>query len=180
MNQKGFANIVIILIVLVVVLAGALGYVTLVKKSAPVEQPQTNNSQNTQSTTPPATNNTVSKNPSQVNSGNILSGLVSISFPSDCSFSPDTSTGQQYRWTIDCGKITKADARGFMGKVLESQGWKFCDNGLATASWWKNGVITGIAEGPNSAYSNPPANSYPFYLFQGKGSECETPPPYKQ
>ncbi len=44
-NQKGFANIV--LIVLVVILAGALGYVTLVKKTAPTEQSQTNNSQNT-------------------------------------------------------------------------------------------------------------------------------------
>ena len=61
MNQKGFANIV--LIVLVVVLAGALGYVTLVKKSTPTEQSQTNNSQNTQPTTPPPTNNTVSQNP---------------------------------------------------------------------------------------------------------------------
>ncbi|MBI2055962.1 MAG: IPT/TIG domain-containing protein [Candidatus Sungbacteria bacterium] len=61
MNQKGFANI--ILIVLVVVLAGALGYVTLVKKLAPVEQPSTNNSQNTQTTTPPPSNNPASQNP---------------------------------------------------------------------------------------------------------------------
>ena len=45
-NQKGIANIV--LIVLVVVLVGALGYITLVKKSNLVEQPQTNNLQNTQ------------------------------------------------------------------------------------------------------------------------------------
>ncbi len=40
MNQKGFANIV--LIILVVVLVGALWFVTLVKKPASVEQPQTN------------------------------------------------------------------------------------------------------------------------------------------
>ncbi len=53
MNQRGFANIV--LIVLVVILAGALGYVTLVKKPAPTEQSQTN--------TPPPTNNTTSQNP---------------------------------------------------------------------------------------------------------------------
>lgn len=59
MNQKGFANIV--LIVLVVILAGALGYVTLVRKPAPVEQPQTNNLPNTQTTTPPLPNNTVSQ-----------------------------------------------------------------------------------------------------------------------
>jgi hypothetical protein len=61
MNQKGFANIA--LIVLVVILAGALGYVTLIKKPASVEQPQTSNSQNTQTTTPPSSNNTVSQNP---------------------------------------------------------------------------------------------------------------------
>ncbi len=46
MNQKGIANIV--LIVLVVVLVGVLGYITLVKKFNLVEQPQTNNLQNTQ------------------------------------------------------------------------------------------------------------------------------------
>lgn len=44
MNQKGFANI--ILIVLVVVLAGALGYFIITKKSEPVSQQQTQNSQN--------------------------------------------------------------------------------------------------------------------------------------
>ncbi|KKU15636.1 MAG: hypothetical protein UX22_C0006G0044 [Candidatus Jorgensenbacteria bacterium GW2011_GWA2_45_9] len=60
-NQKGFANIV--LIVLVVILAGALGYVILVKKPAPVEQSQTNNLQNTEPTTPPPANNSVSQNP---------------------------------------------------------------------------------------------------------------------
>ncbi len=46
MNRKRFANI--ILIVLVVILAGALGYVTLVKKPASTEQLQPNSSQNTQ------------------------------------------------------------------------------------------------------------------------------------
>ena len=59
-NQKGFANIV--LIVLVVVLAGAVGYFALVKKSPEVSQ-QTNtptpinNEQNNQ-TSPKPTNNT--------------------------------------------------------------------------------------------------------------------------
>jgi hypothetical protein len=59
-NQKGFANI--LLIVLVVVLVGALGYVTLVKKPVSTEQ-QTNNSQNTQQTLPPSNNNTVTQTP---------------------------------------------------------------------------------------------------------------------
>jgi len=56
MNQKGFANIM--LIVLVVVLAGVAGYFALVKKPAtlPTDQSQstnTNTSQNTQPTTVP-------------------------------------------------------------------------------------------------------------------------------
>lgn len=71
MNQKGFANMV--LIVLVVVLAGALGYVTLVKKPAPVEQPQVNNSQNTQSTTPPPSNQTSVTPPQTDTSFKVLS-----------------------------------------------------------------------------------------------------------
>jgi len=60
MNQNKFANI--ILIVLVIVFAGALGYVTLVRKPAPVEQSQINNLQNTQTTTPPPSDNTGSQN----------------------------------------------------------------------------------------------------------------------
>ncbi|OHA26837.1 MAG: hypothetical protein A3D52_00520 [Candidatus Taylorbacteria bacterium RIFCSPHIGHO2_02_FULL_44_36] len=50
MDQKGFANI--ILIILVVILAGVLGYIILVKKSVSTEQPQLNNLQNTQQTQP--------------------------------------------------------------------------------------------------------------------------------
>lgn len=49
-SQKGFSNI--ILIIAVVILASVLGYVTLVKKSVPFEQHQSNNSQNTQTVTP--------------------------------------------------------------------------------------------------------------------------------
>ena len=60
MNKKGFANIV--LIILVVVLAGVLGYVTLVKKPAPVEQPQTSSSQNTQATMPTTNQQTTTNN----------------------------------------------------------------------------------------------------------------------
>ena len=54
MNQKRFANTV--LIILVVVLSSASGYVILVKKSAPVEQQQSNSLSETQ-TSPTATNN---------------------------------------------------------------------------------------------------------------------------
>ena len=50
MNQKGFVNIAPI--VLVVVLAGVWGYVTLVKKPVSTEQPQSNDLQNMQPTIP--------------------------------------------------------------------------------------------------------------------------------
>lgn len=53
MNQKGFANR--ILIVFFIVLVGALGYITLIKKSAPIEQPQ--------HITPLSISNTASQNP---------------------------------------------------------------------------------------------------------------------
>ncbi|GEM_PF-6587800 len=46
MSKKFFANT--ILIILVVILAGALGYIILVKKPAPTEQSQLNNLQNKQ------------------------------------------------------------------------------------------------------------------------------------
>lgn len=61
MNQKGFSKIV--LVILTVVLAGTLGYITLVKKSA---SPSTNqsqtNSQNTQSDMPSVFDDIVSSN----------------------------------------------------------------------------------------------------------------------
>lgn len=57
MNQKGFANIV--LIVLVVILAGAVGYLTLVKKSStPTSETQPTNNSPTQQTPPASTTQT--------------------------------------------------------------------------------------------------------------------------
>lgn len=172
MNQKGLANI--ILIVLVVILVGALGYVTLVKKSTPLEQPPSNNLQNTQTTTSPPTNNTVSQNQPPTDSGKELSGLVSITLPSYCNFTLDTPAGSSVSgekgWIIDCGRSTKNAARGFMREILEPQGWKFCDSGLANAHWWKNGVITGVVESENSNS----AASYPFSVNQREGTECQS------
>jgi hypothetical protein len=132
---------------------------------APLPTLQSNNLPNTQTTTPPPTNNTVSQNPPQLNIKE-LSGYESISFPSYCSFSIDKTTNEPNAWIIGCGENTKNNARGFMGKILESQGWKFCGGGLSTAWWWKNGVITNVVEG----------SEYAFRLSQGKGPECETPP----
>lgn len=56
MNQKGFANI--ILVVVIVVLVGAVGYFVFVKKSEPVSEQPLNNSQNTQLPSSPTSNNT--------------------------------------------------------------------------------------------------------------------------
>ena len=67
MNQKGFANIV--LIILVVVLVGALGYVTLVNKpSSPEPQPTTSQ------TTPPPSNN----QPRIIKSVNVIRGSSDV------------------------------------------------------------------------------------------------------
>lgn len=52
-SQKGFANI--ILIAIVVLLVGALGYVTLVKKSEPIGKEQSSITENTQSVLPTTT-----------------------------------------------------------------------------------------------------------------------------
>lgn len=54
MNQKGSANMV--LIILVIILAAALGYVTLVKQQISNEQPQLNNLQNIQQIPQPVVN----------------------------------------------------------------------------------------------------------------------------
>ncbi|MDP3947104.1 MAG: hypothetical protein Q8Q41_00215 [bacterium] len=66
-NQKGFANVV--LIVLVVVLAGAVGYLTLIKKptsSTVTEQPLSDTSPSSQQTNPPPTNNPPQQTPKAV------------------------------------------------------------------------------------------------------------------
>lgn len=59
-QTRGFANI--ILIVAVVILAGALGYVALVKKSTPAEQPQSNDLQSIQPVAIVTNNTLVQKN----------------------------------------------------------------------------------------------------------------------
>ena len=61
MSHKGFAYTM--LVVLVVVLAGVLGYVVLVKKPAPTEQPQPSNLPNTQQTPPVTKNNPPAPSP---------------------------------------------------------------------------------------------------------------------
>jgi len=84
MNQKGFANIVLILII--VVLAGAAGYLYWTSKTAkPVEQGRTINTQLPQQTPSPQTNNTVTP-PSQK--------------PSDETANWETYTNSQYGFSF--------------------------------------------------------------------------------
>ena len=69
-------------------------------------------------------------------------------------------------WLIDCGSTNNGNARATLGTVLVQQGWKFCDSGLAGASWWKDGVVTGVFEG----------SSYPggyLGLSQNDGLSCQ-------
>jgi len=57
MHKKGFTNV--ILVILIIMLVGALGYLTFIKKSAFVERSQSNNLQNTQTITPSTVDNTL-------------------------------------------------------------------------------------------------------------------------
>ena len=73
-NQKGFTNIV--LIAVIVILVGAVGYFAFVKKSEPVAQQQIPNpTTNTQTQTPPTTNSPSVQNPSQPISADDVSSL---------------------------------------------------------------------------------------------------------
>ena len=73
-SQKGFANIV--LIAVIVILVVAVGYFAFVKKSEPVaQQPVPSPTINTQTQTPPAANNPSVQNPSQPSSADDVSSL---------------------------------------------------------------------------------------------------------
>ncbi len=152
-NQKGFANIA--LVILVVVLVGALGYLTLIKKSAPVEQSQTNNSQNN---TNPSSNTNSPDN-------SVSSGPVGIVLPSGCNIvgTPQIENNST-RWQIDCGGKNNYNSRATLSPAFKAQGWTFCDSVLSTAHWWKNGIVTGIVEGQYETY---------FELIQSRGTNCQ-------
>lgn len=119
------------------------------------------------------TSNTASQNPPPANSGKELSGLAPITLPSYCSFTLIGSSADGRSWTVDCGTLAKNggydDARGFMGKILKPQNWKYCSGGAGSASWWKDGVVTAVSEGETS----PRDVTYPFYLSQRKWAECQ-------
>lgn len=82
---------------------------------------------------------------------------------------PSIGNGKDYKlndneWLVDCGSKNNS-ARGVMGPILEQQGWKFCSSHTATGSWWKDGVLTAVAESAGSGY--------PFRIIQHKADNCE-------
>ena len=86
-------------------------------------------------------------------------GPVGIILPATCHVTSQTPNS----WMIDCGPTN--DARGVFGAIIEKQGWKYCDHGLASAYWWKDGVITTVSESPNE-------NGIPFQIMQGTSTSC--------
>lgn len=91
-------------------------------------------------------------------------GLTGMVVPPKCMLaeSPKSSGGQN-EWLIDCGSRNN-NARGTIGASLEQQGWMACGSGLATASWWKDGVITTVIEGDGIS---------PFRITQRNGANCQ-------
>ena len=69
-----------------------------------------------------------------------------------------------HEWLIDCGSKNNS-AREVMGPILQQQGWKFCSSQTATGSWWKEGILTVVAESAGSGY--------PFRIIQDEANDCE-------
>lgn len=102
------------------------------------------------------------QNKQSINLGKKLIGLKKIILPPFCNF----YKSEEMRWIVDCGRITRNDARFFMGKILESQGWEFCHRALIQAAWIKDNIITHVVEGESLYGDESP--SYPFSLSQYK------------
>jgi len=135
-NQKGFANILVI--IGVVMLVGVAGYFTFVKKSVLVEPPQADNSQNTQTTTSSPFNNTGSQNlpPTQP------PAISHSSLPTPCVDQPEAKA-----------VITSLSSySGPVGTKLEIRGCNFSGFEGGFSVWMENSKgIKGIirAELPN-------------------------------
>ncbi|MEK7600393.1 MAG: hypothetical protein AAB463_00335 [Patescibacteria group bacterium] len=134
MNQKVFANI--LLIILAIVLVGALGYITLAKKPVPTERPQ------------------VMSPPSNTKPASLFSSPVGIVLPSGCKIvgsegdiDPQTNplhpdyTLRENDWLVDCG-LQNRNASEILKSAFEQQGWKLCQDSLSNLIWSKNGTGT--------------------------------------
>ena len=87
--------------------------------------------------------------------------------PSDCSIvgagRTDVNSSATY-WDVDCGAKANMNSRATLEPTLRQQGWTSCGFGLAHAEWWKNGVLTGVAEGDGLGS---------FQLSQSLNAKCQ-------
>jgi hypothetical protein len=151
MNQKSFAKVILVAIIIVVL--GVVGYLVFIKKPVPGTQEQALSLENN-------------------------SSPAGILLPADCRVvgskgDIDQSLNgyilSENEWLIDCGSKNNA-ARDTLGPILEQQGWIFCDSEPASSRWWKGGIMTSIAESMGA--------SYPFMVSQSPvsvfPSECDS------
>jgi hypothetical protein len=136
-SQRGFVGA--LLLVLIVLLAGGV-YVYVHTKS--VSHPVVTNSQ----TSNPGPKGILLPSTCKVIGSNGYVEPLSMN-----RVIPNGHVLGENEWFVDCGSQNNNAARATLGPVLKNQGWILCDSGLATASWWKDGVITGVAEGVSRA-----------------------------
>lgn len=87
---------------------------------------------------------------------------LEIDLPPACIVvSPGRVVDGAFEWSLDCGPLANVAARATLGRVLEEQGWTFCESGLAAARWWKNGITTTVLESEGA--------SSPFRVIQRGG-----------
>ena len=88
-------------------------------------------------------------------------GLESVVLPSTCKIIDSSNTA---RWLLDCGYTD--DARGTINTILTGQGWRYCNHGPITESWWKNGVRI------NTSERSSPQDPIQLSEQQASSSEC--------
>ncbi len=98
-------SIIIPIIILVLVLAGAWGYVTLFKKPAPLEQPPSSNIQNTQPLPSAASqadqSNSNQNNPNVSTATTDLSGYEFIKLPTNYGFNTDANANYEFNTDLN-------------------------------------------------------------------------------
>jgi len=70
-----------------------------------------------------------------------------VALPSGCKILSTSQRTDQLEWRLDCGAAMNASARATLAPLLESDGWRLCGSGLASATWSKAGAQVAIAEG---------------------------------
>lgn len=159
------------LIILLAVLAISLEDINLLKASILITESQPKNLLNNKQTATKSSSKKIAKKIKNKK-------LWKITLPPFCHFY-EYKNLYQYRedlianyLMVDCGRMTKNNARQFMGRILESQGWRFCYSALVQAAWIKDDIITTVVESEN----NDESLSYPFRISQmihNSDFECE-------